>query len=250
MKEKIYTIPVNEALEQNGECLFCTLNNKLEEEILNYILGASYMEEDIREETDKMGFCEYHYRQMYDAQNRLGVALMLDTHLKKINRDLKDLLDDELKAAEDGKKKSLFKKEEHTSKLIDYLDNIENSCYACNRMQGRMNSYIDTFFYLWKTSEEFRGKVVGSKGFCLKHFSMLVKEGKKRYNKNEYLAMLKALFPRMEENLKRVSDDIDWFVKKFDYRYENEPWKNSKDALPRAITKVSGIDVEFKAELR
>ena len=54
----------------------------------------------------------------------------------------------------------------------------------------------------------------------------------------------------MEENFKRVSDDIDWFVKKFDYRYENEPWKNSKDALPRAITKVSGIDVEFKAELR
>ena len=31
------------------------------------------------------------------------------------------------------------------------------------------------------------------------------------------------------ENLKRVDADLDWFIDKFDYRYKDEPWKNSKD---------------------
>ena len=32
-----------------------------------------------------------------------------------------------------------------------------------------------------------------------------------------------------------LNEDISWFCKKFDYRYEDEPWKNSKDAVERAI---------------
>ena len=43
------------------------------------------------------------------------------------------------------------------------------------------------------------------------------------------------------DNMKRVRDDLDWFVDKFDYRYANEPWKNSKDALPRTISKTNSI---------
>ena len=92
MKEQLYTIPVNEAIDKNEECLFCTLNKKVEEDILNYILGPSYMEEDIRSETDKIGFCKKHYSQMYKAQNRLGVALILSTHMKNIRQNLNDIL--------------------------------------------------------------------------------------------------------------------------------------------------------------
>ena len=96
MKEELYTIPVNEALEQDGECLFCTLNKKLENDILDYILGPSYMEEDIRGETDKLGFCKKHYAQMFGAQNRLGVALMIDTHLKNVRENLKGFLEEDM----------------------------------------------------------------------------------------------------------------------------------------------------------
>ena len=41
-------------------------------------------------------------------------------------------------------------------------------------------------------------------------------------------------------NLKRVDADLDWFIDKFDYRYKDEPWKNSKDAIERTIIKVNG----------
>ena len=34
--------------------------------------------------------------------------------------------------------------------------------------------------------------------------------------------------------------DVSWFCKKFDYRYDAEPWGNAKDAVERAIKFVSG----------
>jgi hypothetical protein len=38
----------------------------------------------------------------------------------------------------------------------------------------------------------------------------------------------------------RIQEDISWFIKKFDYRFENESWKNSKDAVERTVNKVRG----------
>lgn len=35
--------------------------------------------------------------------------------------------------------------------------------------------------------------------------------------------------------------DLDWYIDKFDYRYKDEPWKNSKDAIERTITKTNSI---------
>ena len=44
MKEKIYTIPVNEAYEIDCECPLCKLEEQLENEALDYALGAAMME--------------------------------------------------------------------------------------------------------------------------------------------------------------------------------------------------------------
>ena len=79
--EKIYTIPVNEAFEQSDNCPFCLLYKKLEDNELDLILGASMMEPDIRIQTNNLGFCDVHYEKMYNLKNRLGLALMLESHL-------------------------------------------------------------------------------------------------------------------------------------------------------------------------
>ena len=39
----------------------------------------------------------------------------------------------------------------------------------------------------------------------------------------------------VETYLDTLRGDIDWFCKKFDYRYDKEPWYDSKDAVERAI---------------
>lgn len=242
MKEELYTIPVNEAFDKQDECAFCALHQNLEKDILDYVMGPSYMEEDVRGETDRLGFCEEHYRQMFQAGNRLGLALMLSTHMKKLRADMQKLLPEELEAADSGRR-GLFKKQEAAGPFVQYAQEVEDSCYACRRMAGRMNSYVDTFFYLWKKEPEFRQKVLSGKGFCLKHFKRVMEEGKKRLLSAEYRDFLKQLIPVQTENFQRVEEDVDWFIQKFDYRFQKEPWKNSKDAVERAILKIAGVNV-------
>lgn len=241
MKEKLYTIPVNEAFDNAGECGFCTLHKKLEKEILDYVMGPSYMEEDIREEMDKMGFCKDHYRQMFLAGNRLGVALMLQSHLKKLNKDTEALFQKELEQA--SGKRRLFQKEETGSPFCTYEETLQNSCYACHRMEHRMDSYVDTFFHLWKSETEFRDKVLEGKGFCMEHLKLILLEGKKKLNAEKYRELLAAILPLQTEHMKRLEEEVDWFIQKFDYRFKDEPWKNSKDAVERGILKVSGTNL-------
>lgn len=235
MKEKIYTIPLTEAFDKDCECPFCELERKLDSDILDYVLGPSYMEEDVREETNKHGFCKYHYNKMFNAQNRLGVALMVSTHLKKIRADIEDVLKNE--EAIGGRK--LFKKTTETSPLKEYTEVLSADCYACNRAKARMDTYVDTFFYLWKREADFRQKVSSCKGFCLNHFSRIISEGREKLNKASFEELIATLIPLELENLDRVSEELDWFIKKFDYRFQDEPWKNSKDSLERAILKIS-----------
>ena len=54
MKEKLYTIPLNDAVNENDECPFCFIERKLEQDMINFVLGSSssYMESDIREQTE------------------------------------------------------------------------------------------------------------------------------------------------------------------------------------------------------
>ena len=101
MKETIYTIPLNDAFKADDECPFCYLEREAEQHALEFILGsgASYMEDDIRMETDKIGFCRHHYKMMYDYGNRLGSGLILSTHLKKLNQEMTE----QMKAFTSGK---------------------------------------------------------------------------------------------------------------------------------------------------
>ena len=43
-----------------------------------------------------------------------------------------------------------------------------------------------------------------------------------------------------ESYLTELSADVSWFCKKFDYRYDEEPWGNAKDAPERAIKFLTG----------
>ena len=84
MKEKLYTIPLNDAFKEDGECPFCNIERSLEEHTLDFVLGpgASYMEDDVRAETDAQGFCRAHYKKLYDYGNRLGTGLILSSRSK------------------------------------------------------------------------------------------------------------------------------------------------------------------------
>ena len=57
MKEKIYTIPVNDAFDKDCECPLCAMYQELENNAVEYAMGPSYMEDDIRAEAFEKDLC-------------------------------------------------------------------------------------------------------------------------------------------------------------------------------------------------
>ena len=95
MKEKLYTIPLNDAVNASDECPFCFIERELEQNSLDFVLGnsSSYMESDIRDQTDKAGFCRVHMKKMFDYGNTLGNALILQTHYHKLREEMRKQFD-------------------------------------------------------------------------------------------------------------------------------------------------------------
>ena len=65
------------AFDKDSECPFCELQKKLDAEIMDYILGPSYMEEDIREQTNKLGFCNGRFAQTPSRLCRCLIYILL-----------------------------------------------------------------------------------------------------------------------------------------------------------------------------
>lgn len=228
MKEEIYTIPVNDGFRENCECAFCAMKRKLDEKMMGFILSPSYMEEEVRGETNRLGFCPAHTEKICSSKNVLGMALMMQSQLEFRRAELE-------KAVTAAGGRNAKKAAEAFGTLRQEL----SSCYLCGRIGDTMERYFETFFHLWKKDEEFRRTVLGSKGFCLEHFLTLFEKASSLPGgrAEEFRAALWAL---EKPQLERVQGDLDWFIRKFDYRYAEEPWKESKDALPRTVLKVNG----------
>lgn len=234
MKEKLYTIPVNDAFNIDCECPLCVMYHDLETNAIDFTLGPSYMEEDIRQITDKEGFCANHIKLMYKKQNSLGIANILKTHLNKRIKDIESLSNQPIN------KGGLFKKNT-LSPISEYIREHNESCFVCNKINSTFNRYLATITHLYKNDSNFRDKLTSSKGFCLKHYDVLYSQGLEDMKGSVLDNFIQDINKVTLDNLRRVDADLDWFIDKFDYRYKNEPWKNSKDAVERTITKTNSI---------
>ncbi len=236
MKEKLYTIPVNDAVNANDECPICNAEQSLENDAIEYAIGpgASYMESDIREMTDKAGFCRRHFNMMYKYGNSLGNALILTSHVHKVSEDIKK----EMKNYR-GAKGGLFSKG-GTSNVEEYINSLTGKCFVCDYYRDTYKRYIATFFHLYENDTEFRDKIKNGKGFCLPHMGELLHEAP-GYLKGKLLDDFTVeLFEIQGRNLDRIEEDISWFVEKFKYENQDKDWKESKDAIPRTIQKLTG----------
>ncbi len=241
MKEQLYTIPLNDAINANDECPFCFIERKVEQDLLDFVLGSgsSYMESDVREATDQAGFCRSHFKKMFDYGNTLGNGWILKTHFLHMNKEMHDQFRSftPQKTPLMGK---LKKNAAQHSSIGAWAKEQEKSCYICKRFEETYSRYLDTFFVMYKKDGEFRDKVKSGKGFCLPHFGNLCNAAETRLSEKEKAEFYPMLFTLMENNMKRLSDDVAWLVEKFDYRNQAADWKNSKDAVQRGMQKLAG----------
>ena len=225
--EQIYTIPVNEAFDASAAdsscgCPMCALYRKLEENELELILGASMMEPDVRIKTNEQGFCRTHYDMMFTRKNRLGMALTLESHLAELSGDLSKGLIGTVIGRPDQK----------PAKRIAAL---EKSCYVCGRIEFHFQHMAETVILLFGTDENFVEKMKKQPYFCLPHYRLLLEKASARLGKKTLADFANVTERVVKGYMETLSEDVSWFCKKFDYRYENEPWKNSKDSVERAI---------------
>ncbi len=225
--EKIYTIPVNEAFEaapsSDCKCPFCLLYKKLQDDNIEIILGASMMEPDIRIKTNQQGFCDRHYAIMRKRNRLLGMALMLESHFTEVE----GLLD--LPIAPDGKaeaKKSLAA--------------LETSCYICSRIEKNISAMFKTAVYLYEKDADFLKKFDAVEHFCIPHYRRFVATAKKRMPKKVFADFYNRARDKEKAYVSALKSDVSWFAKKFDYRYDKEPWYNSKGSVDRAIRLLCG----------
>ena len=244
--EKIYTIPVNDAYAQSDLCPLCYLRNKAENDYLEYYLGPSLMEPDTRTITNKTGFCPVHMGKLNKSEtNRLGLGLMLHTHLKDIKSDLEPKLSKVAPA-----KGNLFKGRDgeyknNLSKLADAIDKRVSSCPICEKLDYTMDRYSGVIAWMFTHDKDFKDRFASCKNHCLPHIADLLRSCASEMNQNEASEFLPLLSSGFGASLDELIADVEWFTLKFDYRNNDKPWGNSKNSIQRSMRMLSSDRSDF-----
>ncbi|MBQ3119197.1 MAG: hypothetical protein IJC10_05505 [Clostridia bacterium] len=232
MVESIYTIPLTDALDQDCDCMFCYLEDKLEGEQIEYALGAAMMEPDFRILSNEKGYCRHHIGMMARAKSALPLALILDTRCDEVIN--------QLKAVDFSAKGGLFKKEKSPAeKLSEVVTKLDSTCLVCERIEHTMEKFANTFWYLYGKEPEFKKRFLESRGVCIHHFAKLMNallnvSGSKR---DEFVRELYDLQMKVLENEKC---EVQGFTKQFDYRSDKGEWKVARDAHLNCAARLSG----------
>lgn len=239
MAEQLYTIPINEAFDEYDGCPICRLRRKLENQSLEYIMGAAMMEPDIRIVTNKLGFCRNHFHRMLGMGNRLSYALMLESHLDSVMQLVPEPTNQ--KAGKLGKLKK-YDGETPANALMEQV----KSCYVCARAADFEKKYISNVVYIWKKQPEFREKLKKQPYFCLEHTSLLLEYGKNELSESNYLAFSEDVLEIARTYLKKIRKDVHDFGRSFDHKNAGKPLTDDmRYAVEHTVAFLSG-DFEEK----
>jgi hypothetical protein len=237
MKQKIYEIPIWDAYHlENCECTLCSIEKKSDDDFIEALFTEMVMDVRLNPQLVKdYDFCHEHFEKLYRYPDKCGLAVLTNRILYSRRENLKLAANIKI----DSKKssiKSLFSKEKPNAEKTHL-----RQCLLCTRLNTTMDNYLETLISLWCREEKFRTLYRESKGLCLKHFNsiLLLSDGliKNESQQSEFKAITIEL---QEKSMARLQEELEWFISKFDYRFTNEPWKTSKDALIRTVQKLIG----------
>ena len=148
-------------------------------------------------------------------------------------------------------KKAKIDPENPQTSIGNWVKEQSSNCYICDYYKDTYNRYLDTFFELYRKNAEYQEIFKNSKGFCLPHFADLIETAEVVLSDKEKNSFYDSIFSLMTENLQRVTEDLEWFCDKFDFRNKDADWKNSRDAIQRGMQKAAGgypADPIYKAD--
>ncbi len=234
MKEQIYTIPINEALEQEEFCPFCYMKKKLEEDAVAYTLGPAMMEPEFRIFTNERGFCQRHMRDLQAQRNALSLTLVMETHIDSIKSVMEKVLTSE--------KKARFKKEKGKNEIFaEEMHRISSSCAVCERIERTFSGYLDTFIFMLKKEKDFIERVLATEGFCMEHFANLVQAANKKLSDAEFEKYFVPIIKHQKARLEKQHEHIKKFAESFDYRNAGKKLEVPRDTLIKSGYLLNGV---------
>lgn len=218
MKESIYTIPISDAFESRQGCPFCEIRRVQEQRWVEYITGPAMMEPDVRQETNRQGFCAHHYELMLEQQNRLSVALMLQSHLAG--------LDSELRAS---KPRGPFAGKSGPA---------EQSCFICGMAGRETDRIFENIAVVWARDEDFQKMYMQQEYVCLPDCRRMLSIAHRKLRGSKLKELSKITSELALKRLVTIKSDIDAFCKLYDYRSADcgAPSEEVMTAIERAIS--------------
>lgn len=224
MRESILTIPVNDVFGPREGCPICRMRDGIEQHICEYIMGAAMMEPDVRVETNKLGFCNTHYNQLLQQNNRLSLGLMLSTHMAEKQ---KELFEAKLPFGK-GKK----------------IEQFGSTCFVCSKVNWGVNHTLETVFQMYSKDEAFRKLFSHQEFVCMPHYKLLLSKGSESMSKGDFANFKKALDALVGDYMKQLTVDVEEFCQSFDYRnagkLHNEDMEHVRSSVQRAIEFLTG----------
>ena len=221
MNYHIDTGLIYEKFAVDCECPLCEIKKIVEEQFLYDFLNDAVMEDNARIMVGKKGFCSRHFNMLFSRQNKLSVALQIDTRVDKISH-----LFEPAKSASSAKK------------IAKEIEEGQHSCVICDLVEESMTKYYKTIAQMFINEKDFYKTLISSKGFCLPHYAELLKHSSSAgFGVKEYLSILSGTQKR---NIQRIEQELKKFCDKHDYRNALEPLGNAETALPRMGEKLYG----------
>lgn len=222
MQYQIQTAPIWDAYRHSDGCPLCAVRREREDRLVKQYLAENVMDPDFRTASNAVGFCADHIKAMYAGQNKLGLALQLETRAAELNKLLSKIPADKKSA----------KKQYETLRA-------HSGCVICDTLEEPMSRYFRTVAEMYENETEFP-LLFAQACHCLHHatelYAAAAYAGKKI---NEYLS---ALSSSLKRDLSRTEKELRAFADCFDFK--NAGARPDATAVPRAINLLITPDVK------
>ena len=212
MKYHIQTAPIWDAYKTTDGCPLCELYKARQTRLVTQYLTDNVMDPDFRVASNSRGFCAEHIKQMYAGQNKLGLALQLETRAAALNELIKSAPADKKSA----------------KKLSEKLNN-HRGCVICDTLDEVMPRYYMTVAQMFDNEKDFPELFADAK-HCLKHAQHLFAVAE--YAGKSMAAYLRTLTDGIKRDLSTTEKELKAFADCFDFKSGTRP---DASAIPRAI---------------
>ena len=234
---------VHDAYAAGGECPLCSLRDHAERTYMQSFRGNRVMEPSVRQKTNETGFCPEHYRGLHAGEGKLGLALVVHTHLQEKLPEIRAALEAAVDAAAAGRtggRKGSRKGVERLEELAARLASLRDRCFICDMLEADLERYAFTILYLWQKDAEFPAVLRASRGFCLSHFLLMLARAREILRGEALARWLGEVVPLITGSLEKLEKDLFAFTQLHQGTNRSLGTEEERSALARTLQKLSG----------